>query len=421
MEALQAVVEYILSLGNFVFVPFVLFLLAVLWFRMKPADAFRSAVLIGVGFVGIGIIVGFLINTLSPAVQAIVDRWQLGLNVVDVGNIAAITIGSGFPTVAIYIPVGILTNLVMLGLGLTKTVNIDIWNFWYLSFIGGLTYAMTGNLLYGAIAIVIHHVLVLLLADWTQDITEKFFNLPGVSITTGAVTTFMITAWPFIKLFERIPALDRIEVTPESIKQRLGVLGEAPVMGLALGILFGILGGQSFQNILKLGFNLAAVFVLLMRIVAVLMEGLVPISEQARKFLTERYQGRQIYIGLDQALTIGHPAVLATSLLMMPISFFLAAILPGNRFLPSGDLIIWPFVFAMIVGACKGNIFKAVVVGSITMAIGYYLAPISAPAFTDAMVRAGLPAMEAGQLANCTAPGITIPVALHVLLFNLLP
>jgi PTS system galactitol-specific IIC component len=279
---------------------------------------------------------------------------------------------------------------------------------------------MTGNLLYGALAIVVHHVLVLWLADWTQPITEKFFNLPGISITTGAVTVFMITAWPFIKLFEMIPALDKIEVTPETIQKRLGVFGEAPVMGLAMGILFGVLGGQSIPNILQLGMKLAGVFVLLMRIVAVLMEGLVPISDQARTFLTERYKGRQIFIGLDQALTIGHPAVLATSLLMMPISFFLAAILPGNRYLPTGDLIIWPFVFAMIVGACKGNIFKAVVVGTVTMAIGYYLGPISAPEFTDAMVRAGLPAMEPGQLANCTAPGISIPVALNVLLFRLL-
>jgi PTS system galactitol-specific IIC component len=420
MQALESVVNYILSLGNYVFVPAVLFLLAVLWFRMKFGEAFRSAVLIGVGFVGIGIIVGFLINTLSPAVKAIVDRWHLGLNVIDVGNIAAITIGSGFPTVAIYIPVGILTNLVMLALGWTKTLNIDIWNFWYLSFIGGFTYAVTGNMLLGALAIVIHHVLVLLIADWTQPITEKFFNLPGVSITTGAVTTFMITAWPFMKLFEKIPALEKIEVTPDSIKQRLGPFGEAPVMGLVMGVLFGILGGQSFQDILKLGFNLAAVFVLLMRIVAVLMEGLVPISNRAREFLTERYKGRQIYIGLDQALTIGHPAVLATSLLMMPIAFFLAAILPGNHFLPSGDLIIWPFVFAMIVGACNGNIFKSVVVSIFTLAVGYYIAPISAPAFTDAMVRAGLPAMQAGQLATCTAPGITIPVAIHTLILNLL-
>jgi PTS system galactitol-specific IIC component len=420
LEAFDTVVQYFLGLGNAVFVPIVLFLLAVLWFRMKLAEAFRASVMIAVGFVGINMIVGFLINTLSPAVQAMVERFNLAFNVVDTGSISAITIGFAAPTAVYYIPVGIAVNLIMLALKWTKTINIDIWNFWGMAFTGGLIYALTGSVTYGVIAVAITAVVNLLIADWTQPISEKFFGLPGITITTGVVTAFGLVAWPFIKLVEMIPGLKDWDVTPESIQARLGPLGESPVMGLILGIGIGVLGGATIPEILTLGVSMAGVFVLLMRIVAVLMEGLVPIAEQAKTFLTERYKGREIYIGLDAALTIGHPAVLATSLLMMPIAFLLAAILPGNTFLPSADLIIWPFVFATIVGLSNGNIVKSVIASCFALGIGFYFSSFIAPGFTEGAAIAGLPAMVEGQMASNVVPGSTLPTFLTYVLFNFL-
>lgn len=52
MEILQNVVQYILDLGAAVFVPFLMFIIAICM-RMKVKDAFTAALTLGIAFTGI--------------------------------------------------------------------------------------------------------------------------------------------------------------------------------------------------------------------------------------------------------------------------------------------------------------------------------------------------------------------------------
>src|SRR5699024_2929463 len=90
-----------------------------------------------------------------------------------------------------------------------------------------------------------------------------------------------------------------------------------------------------------------------------------------------------IYIGLDAAVALGHPAVISTALILVPITVVLAIILPGNALLPFGDLATIPFIVAFIVGAARGNIVHSVIVGTVMIAIYLYIATDVAPIFTD--------------------------------------
>ena len=106
-----------------------------------------------------------------------------------------------------------------------------------------------------------------------------------------------------------------------------------------------------------------------------------PVSESARTWLNKRFGEREIYIGLDAAVALGHPAVISTALILVPITVLLAVILPGNQVLPFGDLATIPFVVAFIVGAARGNIIHSVIVGTIMIAISLYIATDVAPIF----------------------------------------
>lgn len=53
------------------------------------------------------------------------------------------------------------------------------------------------------------------------------------------------------------------------------------------------------------------------------MEGLEPISEGASEFVKNRFPNRDIYIGMDSALSVGHPAVLSSSLILVLLLFYL--------------------------------------------------------------------------------------------------
>ena len=104
------------------------------------------------------------------------------------------------------------------------------------------------------------------------------------------------------------------------------------------------------------------------------MEGLTPVSESARSFLSKKFGQQDIYIGLDAAVAIGHPSVISTALILVPITVALAVVLPGNNVLPFGDLATIPFIVAFIVGAARGNIIHSVIVGTILIALTLYLA-----------------------------------------------
>ena len=56
--------------------------------------------------------------------------------------------------------------------------------------------------------------------------------------------------------------------------------------------------------------NVAAVLLLIPRMISLLMEGLMVISEATQEFLKKRFPGKEIYIGLDAAVATGHPFVI---------------------------------------------------------------------------------------------------------------
>jgi PTS system galactitol-specific IIC component len=296
----------------------------------------------------------------------------------------------------------------MLVTHLTKTLNVDIWNFWHFAFLGSLVSIVTNSLVYGLIAAAIAAAFALFLADWTAKAVQSFYNLPGISIphmaTAPGVPFAIIVNW----IFEKIPGLRDLEADPDTIRKNWGVFGDPVILGLVIGLILGVLAyafnipeGQStmvtISKILGVGMNLAAVMLLLPRMVAILMEGLIPVSEAAREFMQKRATGREIYIGLDSAILIGHPASISAALVLVPIAILLSLILPGNKVILFADLAVIPFIVALYAPLMKGNIVRMIVAGTIELAVGFYIASSMAPIFTQAAVDAGF-AMPEGAV-----------------------
>jgi PTS system galactitol-specific IIC component len=125
--------------------------------------------------------------------------------------------------------------------------------------------------------------------------------------------------------------------------------------------------------------------------VAILMEGLIPVSEAARTFVQKRFPGRKFYIGLDSAIAIGQPAVIATSLILVPVTLLVAiALAPaGNRVLPLVDLATIPFIVALMVAIFRGNIVRSVIGGAIVIGGGLFIATALAATFTQVATASG--------------------------------
>jgi PTS system galactitol-specific IIC component len=422
MESLLSAIKALFdNLGATVMLPIIIFLLALI-LGARPGRAFRAAVTIGVAFVGINLVIGLMWTNLTEVAQAIVKNTGVVRDVVDVGWPSAAAIAFGSSVGLWVIPLTLVINLVLLALRLTRTLDVDVWNYWHFAFIGSLIVAATNNLLYGLIGAALAAALALFLGDWTAKAVQKFYGLPGISIphlTSAPIVPIAIAVnW----VIERIPGLRDVEWDTETIRKRLGVFGEPVILGLVIGL---VLGAIAFFNVgdaikvlskvLGAGINLAAVMLLLPRMVAILMEGLIPISEAAREFMQKRAgAGREFYIGLDSAILIGHPAAIASSLVLVPIAILLSIILPGNRVILFADLAVIPFVVAMTAPVMRGNVLRIVIAGTVTLAIGFYIATAMAPLFTSAAVASGFSLPEGAVQITSIADGFLWPPFLFV-------
>lgn len=394
--SLQAIIS---AMGASVMLPIVIFILALI-LGSKPGKAFRAAITIGVAFVGINLVIGLMWTALSGVSQAIVTKTGVQLTAVDVGWPTAAAIAFGSKVGTFIIPVVLVVNLIFLFLGLTRTLNIDVWNFWHFAFVGTMVYVITNNLALGLLAASVASVFALFIADWTQKGVQDFFGMPGVSITTASAQSFAPLAIPLNWLLDRIPGVRNWKADPETIQKKWGVFGEPLILGLVIGLVLGAIAylpptgetalSSAIISVLTSGVNLAAVMLLLPRMVQILMEGLIPLSESAHEFMSKHAGGREIHIGLDAAILIGHPSVIATSLLLVPITILLAIILPGNRMLPFADLAAIPFFVCMFAPVTKGNVVRMTIIGTICAVLGLYMASWMAPIQTMAAPLAGV-------------------------------
>jgi PTS system galactitol-specific IIC component len=413
MEAFFQTIQDVLSaMGPSVMLPIIIFVFGLI-LGAKPGRAFRAGVTIGIAFVGINLVIGLMWGTLSETAQTIVGKTGVELTAVDVGwpTSAAIAFGSRVGT--LIIPVALAVNVVFLVLGLTKTLNIDIWNFWHFAFLGSMVVVVTGSLALGLAAAAVFAALMLFMADWTAKSIQNFFNMPGISIPHGFSTSLVIPTIFFNWVIDKIPGLKDWEADIDAIQRRFGVFGEPIILGLVIGLILGAIAflppgeGMTWTDavikVLTVGVQLSAVMLLLPRMVAILMEGLIPISEAAREFMNRRFGGGEIYIGLDSAILIGHPSAIAASLVLTPIVILLAIILPGNRMLPFADLAVFPFLFAMMAPITRGNVARMLIIGTLASIMGLYMATWMAPFITEAAPAAGVTIPEGA--AQITAVG----------------
>lgn len=400
MAGVMGVINYILALGPSVMMPIIIFVLSLV-FGIKPAKAFRAGLVIGIGFIAINLVIGLMVGALSPATTAMITNFGLKMNVMDVGWPIGAAISFGTSAVVPWVFVlGILLNVVMLTLNWTQTADIDMWNYWHFIFVAAFVNVALRDAMPAAalpIAIIVSLIgaaITFKLADWTAPIVQKFFELPGVSLPHMETVAWAPIGYAVNWLIDRIPGVKDWYADPESIKKRYGVLGETMVVGTVLGFIIALLAfaptlgsdlGGSVAKILNTSISLGAVMMVLPRMVAILMEGLLPMSEGARDFITKRFPGRQIHIGLDAAVAIGHPANVATGLIMVPLALLIAVILNAigvNRMLPFADLAILPFFAIWAVGWSKGNIIRGVINGSVFLTGAFIIATQLAPYLT---------------------------------------
>ena len=369
----------------------VIFTILGLCIGIKFGDALKSGLKVGVGFVGLSIVTALLTSALGPALDPVVNIYDLQLKVFDMGWPAAASVAYNTAVGAFIIPVCLGVNILMLLTKTTRTVNIDLWNYWHFAFIGAVIYFASESLAWGFFGAIICYILTLIIADVTAKKFQGFYkDMDGISIPQPFCAGFVPFAWAINKGLDAIPGMNKLEVDAEGLKKKFGLLGEPLFLGIVVGVAIGCLTCKSWAEIvdkipyiLGLGIKMGAVMELIPRVTVLFIEGLRPISEATRSLIARKFKGADgLNIGMTPALVIGHPTTLVVSILLIPVTLILAVVLPGNQFLPLASLAGMFYVFPLVLPYTKGSVVKTFIIGLVVLTVGLYLVTNLAPAFT---------------------------------------
>ena len=378
--------NYIIQMGASVMMP-IIFTIIGLCIGMKFGKALKSGLFVGVGFVGLGIVTALLTDNFKDPLQAIEDIFSLNLSVFDMG-----------------------INFLMVITKTTRTVNIDLWNYWHFAFIGAVVYfVFDQSLLWGYFAAIVCYIITLVMADLTAEKFQKYYNLPGISVPQPFCQSFTPFAIVIGWLLDKIPGFDKLNIDAEGLKKKFGVLGEPLVLGVIVGCIIAAVshiddmrnfdafmanmpaGSTTTDGVMKivkdilfLGVTMGAVMELIPRITKLFIDGLMPISDKTKEVIYRKFDGKTIHIGMSPALVIGHPTALVCTLFLIPTYIVVAVLLPGNQFLPLASLAGLFYLFPMMLPYTKGNVLKSYIVGFVALVIGLWFVTDMAPDFTKA-------------------------------------
>lgn len=389
MDNIVAQVSTVLgNLGSSVLVMVVMFLLGIV-FRAGFSKSLRGGIYAGIGLAGLNVIVNAAIAALTPAIQAFSDRFDTNLSVADVGW-GSSGIAFAWPGLALVILGILLVNGLMVVLKITKTMWTDIWSIWHGNVVGGFVWAATGgNVTLGVIAGVLFLAIGSVIADWTAKDYQEFNGMPGISVPC-TVNLLGLVAKPFNALIEMIPGVRDIDASPDATRKKMGVFGELGVMGVVIGIVIGIMAGYEYGAVLNLGFQVGVLMVFLPKTVSVLCEGVIPVANAITEFVQDKFEGRELYVGVDCAALLGHPSVMASAVILYPLLILLAIFLPGNAILPIASLALIPYWCGACAAQLKGNVFRIVLFILLWSIPVFYIASAMAPVHTETMSALGL-------------------------------
>lgn len=393
MEAFNSVVNGILlNLGGPVLVTIVMFILG-MCFGAGFKKSLRGGIYSGVGLAGLFVVINAATAALTPAIESLARIMGKTQPIMDLGwgnaGLAFSWPGAAFTIIAV-----IAVNLVLIMLRVVKTMWTDMWSYWHGQVVGCFVWAMTDNLLLGICAGTLFLTINSFVADFSAKKYQEFNNMPGIAVPC-TVSFLALFAGPFNALIEAIPGLNKIDASPEAIKEKIGIFSEQGVMGAIIGLIIGVIvwlfGEGTFPGALNLALQVGVLMVFLPKTVSVLCEGVIPISNAVIEFVHEKFGGkREIYVAVDCAALLGHPSVMASTVILYPLMVILSVLLPGNGILPIASLAIVPYWCGAVAPYLKGNVFRIVLFTLIWMIPVTYLATYQAPIHTAAMAKMGL-------------------------------
>ena len=139
MEAIQSVITFMQNLGAACMMPIFVFIIGLI-VRVPLKQLLKASVTVGCGFIGTFMVMDLLAKYIGPISTGLVEKFNLSLDVIDVGWPVTGSFAWAVP-IAPLIFVGVFAlNILLIVVGFTRTLDVDIWNYWGFMLAGAMVY-----------------------------------------------------------------------------------------------------------------------------------------------------------------------------------------------------------------------------------------------------------------------------------------
>lgn len=391
LETLNNGFNFFISLGGAAMM-FVIITLLSLIFRVPISKSIEGGLRMAIALTGMGAVISLLTGAFGPALDAFVKSTGVNLSITDLGwaPLAVITWGSMYTLYFAFICT--ITNLVMLFVKATNTLNVDLFNIWNVSVLGLLINHYSGNNIFvTSLFVVFIYALMLFNADAIKPTINELLDYEEDNITTTAHPSLLVA--PIVMIFNKlidvcIPFIDKFDFNAETLNEKIGFWGSKFAIGVYLGIFIGILGQQDVPSIFTLAFTAGVALELFGLVGGWFGPAIEPLSSGISTMMSKRLRGRKLFVAIDWPILASRAEIWAVANILAPILLVIAMVLPGNKVLPLGGIILTVLTPALLI-VTKGRVIRMTLIGTIMIPLFLWAATMIAPFITQASIAMG--------------------------------
>ena len=396
------------SFGTTIVIPTTIFIIA-LFVGYDPKKSLLYGLYAGIGLTGFSWIINQFTLIVIKIVYKMVNNTGIKSPIVDIGWEAGAVASFGSAIGLTFFIFGLLVEIILFATRITKVfMPSNLWNNFVFMLWGSLAFYVTHDWWLSLGLSFFMLLYTLLFAEIQADRWSTYYKSKNITVCSAQNIVQTIPAILLDPLWNRL-GFNRTTLTPTTLKHKLGIFGESPILGAALGLFISLIANikelnqvSAWEQIFQFTIQLSAVITIFPLIATVFNMAFTPLAEQIDKSRKQKQKSnlgieinpihdkKRWFLAVDDSVGYGESATIISGIVLIPIMLILAFLLPGNKTLPIVDLVLLPFMVESIVAITNGNILKVIATSIVWFSLGLYTASWLGPIYTNAIAHYGV-------------------------------
>ncbi|WP_251905371.1 PTS transporter subunit IIC [Lactobacillus paragasseri] len=388
--------------------PTTIFIIA-LFVGYDPKKSLLYGLYAGIGLTGFSWIINQFTLIVIKIVYKMVNNPGIKSPIVDIGWEAGAVASFGSAIGLTFFIFGLLVEIILFATRITKVfMPSNLWNNFVFMLWGSLAFYVTHDWWLSLGLSFFMLLYTLLFAEIQADRWSTYYKSKNITVCSAQNIVQTIPAILLDPLWNRL-GFNRTTLTPTTLKHKLGIFGESPILGAALGLFISLIANikelnqvSAWEQIFQFTIQLSAVITIFPLIATVFNMAFTPLAEQIDKSRKQKQKSnlgieinpihdkKRWFLAVDDSVGYGESATIISGIVLIPIMLILAFLLPGNKTLPIVDLVFLPFMVESIVAITNGNILKVIATSIVWFSLGLYTASWLGPIYTYAIAHYGV-------------------------------